>query len=180
MAGDTVIFEGYIREKGGITTGRYALGLAAAHVIWIYSGESSYPIVLVIGDVCLLVFISFSIWDLVNERFLCGSPRLPSRAIGVAVTDKGLWLRDLVYDQPDNLLWLPWDNIRSFEILRDAKGRLVSAVVSPPRGPTKRSNVLSFSMLSPDEAKDCLRAILEFWPDAEDPWQDQLKRRGLA
>ncbi|MGH1415949.1 MAG: hypothetical protein ACRBB0_20860 [Pelagimonas sp.] len=180
MAGDTVVFEGYIREKGGITTGRYALGLAVAHVLWIYSGESSYPIVLVIGDVCLLVFISFSIWDLVNERFLGGSPRLPSRAIGVAVTDKGLWLRDLVYDQPDNLLWLPWENIRSFEIIRDAKGRLISAFVRHQGGPTQRSNVLSFSMLSPDEAKDCLRAILEFWPDAEDPWQDQLKRRGLA
>ncbi len=122
-------------------------------------------------------FAAFVVFGLIGLRFFRAFFRQILRAVR---TEKHWVLRvDAKGLSASGELVVPWEDLRSVEIRRQSK-RLTNSTVNFFGKDRKRLMFgLPLDEMTQEESEDCLAAIKKYVPDAEDSWQDQLKRRGL-
>ncbi len=74
---------------------------------------------------------------------------------------------------------VPWSDIRCFEIAAQPgrKGSQSFVTFATPSGQAK--SPLKLQDLTLDRSETAIEVIKGYWPDAQDPWQDQMARRGF-
>ncbi len=143
---------------------RLYLGLPLMSAPWTLVDWGHFSVFIVFGLIGLLFFRAFF-------RKILRAIRTEKHWV-LRVDAKGL--------SASGELVVPWEDLRSVEIRRQGD-RLTNSAVNFS-GENRKHLMLGLPLdeMTQEESEDCLATIKQYVPDAEDPWQDQLKRRGLA